>query len=191
MNHDLTSVGCYDFGLRKWLVGPELRDQSFDPYMKYFGKDMKRLSGIIEKARQAIFETYELSLVLLKSSNPEFKGRQAERLMSSLRRARRIYENLRKSRSFKAKATSPETAGKIRKSEEWAVSDSSFKLMGKFGYVGQLKTISRCLEDIEENNLDCDGAARRIVEAFSENISSKNINDSELFVDESIRGMLS
>lgn len=191
VNHDLTSVGCYDFGLGKWLVGPELRDQSFDPYMKYFEKDMKRLSGIIEKARRAIFETYELSLVLLKSSNPEFKSRQSAKLMSSLRRGCRIYEDLRKSRSFKAKAVSPETAGKIRKSEEWAVSDSSFKLMGKFGYIGQLKAMSRCLEDIEENGLDCGEAARRIVEAFSENISSKNINDSELFVDESIRGMLS
>lgn len=91
-NHDLTSVGCYDFDLRKWLVGPEMKDLSFDPYKKYFGKDMKRLSGIIGKVRQSIFETYELALVMLKSNDPEFKERHAGKMLAAFRRAKSIYE---------------------------------------------------------------------------------------------------
>jgi hypothetical protein len=30
------SIGCYDLTNKKWLVGPELKDQSFNPYSEYY-----------------------------------------------------------------------------------------------------------------------------------------------------------
>lgn len=63
--------------------------------------------------------------------------------------------------------------------------------MGKFGYIGQLREISHRLEDVDSGKMDCETAARAVIQAFSENISSKNINDSELVLCESLRGMMS
>ena len=45
---DLMSVGCYDFINKIWLVGPEMKDQDFDPYAEYFMKDLKSVDDVID-----------------------------------------------------------------------------------------------------------------------------------------------
>jgi len=55
---DMMSVGCYDVIDDSWIVGPELTDQSFNPYSEYY-KDIKKKS----KSLASRYETkYSMSI---------------------------------------------------------------------------------------------------------------------------------
>lgn len=69
---DLMSVGCYDFFARKWLVGPDFKDPSFDPYAEYFEKDIKSIDDVLDDVRSLILQMYEQSIAVLKSRDEEF-----------------------------------------------------------------------------------------------------------------------
>jgi len=63
------SVGCYNVLEGKWEVGPELKDQGFDPVSKYYPAAMKQVDKILKDIRDKIFGTYELAFACKKSSD--------------------------------------------------------------------------------------------------------------------------
>lgn len=80
------SVGCYSFTHKKWLVGPELTEEGFNPYSEYFSKDMKYVNKIIGDIRDMVLQVYERALVFNKLGDEE-KAAQLEEIKAMLKRA--------------------------------------------------------------------------------------------------------
>jgi hypothetical protein len=64
---DYMSVGCYDFLKDKWLVGPELKDTSFNPYSEYYKSIQHHAKGLTTSVRSSILNVYEKAIVLKKN----------------------------------------------------------------------------------------------------------------------------
>ena len=60
------SVGCYDLLNSRWLVGPDLKDEGFDPYEEYYKSDMRNVKDLIDDIRATILLTYEIINILVK-----------------------------------------------------------------------------------------------------------------------------
>jgi hypothetical protein len=136
------SVGCYDFLNSKWLVGPELKDEDFDPYAEYFKKDMENVSSIMDDVRSTILKIYELSIAFIKTNDDELKDELKNELRALVEKASKIYNAIRAKRKHKSSPSSSEDAMKWRNDADWKLADSTFKLLDKFGYLGILKGCS-------------------------------------------------
>ena len=86
------SAGCYDFTNKRWLVGPEIKDMSFDPYANYFDKDMKYVDDIIDDIREIVLTVYELSIATLKTTDKKFKDKIARKLATTAKKAKRLFD---------------------------------------------------------------------------------------------------
>jgi len=134
------SVGCYNFTSKKWEVGPEIKDQGFDPIAHFYKKGMKIVDDVVEKIRNVILSTYETALVMQKSEDPKFTEDLQKELLKKLSDAGRIFKAMKVARSAFAKdPQSKEEALKMRADEKWHQTDAAFKLLDKFGYVSILK----------------------------------------------------
>ena len=87
------SVGCYDIINHEWLVGPELIDQSFNPYSEYYKEIQLHSDKIINNIRNVIFSIYEITVVFKKNINNEFGKNIRNILISKLQDAKNLFEN--------------------------------------------------------------------------------------------------
>ena len=172
---DLMSVGCYDFLGNKWIVGPELKDQGFDPYAEYFNKSMKSIDDVIDGIRSLILQMYELSLATLKAKDMNFKKHVGDKLLSTMRKAAKLFKALKERRSVESQPTDAKSAEISRNSAEWKTSDSAFKLLDKFGYLKLLQCAAKSTED----NADPEEAAQQFISLVTDKLSSKSLDDSE------------
>lgn len=143
---DLMSVGCYDFLGRRWLVGPDFMPIGFDPYAKYFDKDLKSVDDVIDSVRSIILQMYELSIATLKSKDEKFKESASKKLLAAMKKAKHLFDVLRKRRKHKSFPKDAEEAEKNRSDKSWKIADSAFKLMDKLGYLALLKTAAVGIE---------------------------------------------
>lgn len=186
---DLMSVGCYDIINEEWLVGPEMHSTKFDPYSEYYSDDMRHVDDIIDSIRSVIMESYEKSLVLLKSKDAKFRHTIEKQFLKSVAKGAKLFTKLRKHRILSSSPKNVEDAMKKRSSKEWKIADSSFKLLDKFGYTAILKAITVCFENKDSDEFDFVESALSIVKAVNDNLSMTKIDDSEQ-LDESILGTI-
>ena len=172
---DLMSVGCYDFLGKRWLVGPEFKQIDFDPYAEYFEKDLKSVDDIIDGVRSIILQMYELSVALLKTKDIKFKTRSGKRLVSTMKKAQKMFNALRKRRAHKSSPKDAKEAIQNRNDKDWQIADSAFKLLDKLGYLKILKVATQSIE----KNIQPEQAAQDLIDAITEKISSKSLDDSE------------
>lgn len=175
---DYMSVGCYDVVNKIWIVGPELKKQDFDPYSEYYEDDQRYIAKFIEDIRNIILECYELSLVIMKSSDDNFKNEQKKTLIDKLHSAKELFDAVRESRKIMSSPNSKEDAIIFRNSNEWKIADSAFKLLDKFGYLRILRTISKCSEELELGNITIDTIANTVISVINDNLkSNENLNE--------------
>lgn len=178
----MMSVGCYNFTSKKWEVGPEIKDQGFDPIAHFYKKGMKIVDDVVEKIRNVILSTYETALVMQKSEDPKFTEDLQKELLKKLSDAGRIFKAMKVARSAFAKdPQSKEEALKMRADEKWHQTDAAFKLLDKFGYVSILKKYCEFDDYAKETgSIDFDQACSAIIGAVRENFASNaSLNDSE------------
>lgn len=149
------SVGCYDFLKDEWLVGPELIDQSFNPYSEYYKEVQEKSEQLANNIRNTIFSIYEMAVVLKKNINNEFGKNIRNILISKLQDAKNLFENIRQTRKIYSSPESIEQALKYRSSRKWKIADASFKLFDKYGYTAILRRFVELL-DILQNSNDVD-----------------------------------
>ena len=152
---DYMSVGCYDFLKDEWLVGPELIDQSFNPYSEYYKEVQEKSEQLANNIRNTIFSIYEMAVVLKKNINNEFGKNIRNILISKLQDAKNLFENIRQTRKIYSSPESIEQALKYRSSRKWKIADASFKLFDKYGYTAILRRFVELL-DILQNSNDVD-----------------------------------
>ena len=136
---DYMSVGCYDFLKDEWLVGPELIDQSFNPYSEYYKEIQKYSTKLANNIRNIIFSIYELAIVYKKNINTSFTKTLRTDLFQKLGAAQQLLNNIKQSRKIYSNPESIEQALKYRSSRKWKIADASFKLFDKYGYIAILK----------------------------------------------------
>ena len=176
---DMMSVGCYDFTNKQWLVGPELKDMSFDPYAEYFTKDMKNVDDVIDDVRSIILQIYELAIGFIKTNDNELKEKLAKKLKPLMSKAASIFNSLRAKRSHKSSPKDAEEALASKDDKDWKIADSSFKLLDKFGYLGILRACTQNLDRFDEDISDIEMALKEVVATIGEKISTQALNDSE------------
>ena len=183
---DYMSIGCYDLKNDKWLVGPELKDLSYNPYSDLYKEIQKKSHKIIEDVRNVIFDVYEKAVVFTKvhKFNPTNELTQDEKdiaqhafsdLRTSLTHAKKLYEQARNTRKIQSSPTSIEQALKFRNDKNWKIADASFKLMDKFGYLAILKKYSELVESIDTGDGDLSfEVAKTILDTVKEYINNPN-----------------
>lgn len=151
---DLMSVGCYSLLTSAWLIGPEIKDASYNPYDEMY-VEIKNLSEqLVSDIRQTILTAYEKAVVLMKASrfgNSENTVQTAFiEMANTLTKAAELYGNARAMRKRLSDPTSFEQAMQFREDKKWKVVDATFKLLDKFGYLAILKEF----QALANNSLD-------------------------------------
>lgn len=152
---DYMSVGCYDFLKDEWLVGPELIDQSFNPYSEYYEEVQEKSESIANNIRNTIFSIYEIAVVLKKNISTDFGNNIRQVFVSKLEEAKALYENIRQMRKVYSSPESIEQALQYRSSRKWKIADAAFKLFDKYGYMAILKQFVESY-DLIQNTQDID-----------------------------------
>lgn len=185
------SVGCYNVLEGKWEVGPEMKDENFDPVSKYYSDAMKQVDKILKDIRNKIFGTYELAFACKKSSDDEFKRKTIKELAGNLNQSSELYKRMKEVRSnFQKPCKSREEALKRRKDKKQHVVDAAFKFLDKFGYITILKDFVDLAHQIEDGFDDADEICIRILHSISSNMQLKHLQDSEDEDDKKFLGMI-
>lgn len=188
------SIGCYNVLERKWEVGPDLKDISFDPVSKYYAKAMKQVDKILKDIRNIIFELYENAFVCKKSNDAKFKATQVKNIISKIDNASDLFDKMRNVRAnFQKPCKSKEEALKRRNNVQQHIVDASFKFLDKFGYISILKDIVQLKYDIEEGRIDANddtAICDAILNTISSNMQLKHLQDSEAPEDQKFLSML-
>lgn len=176
VNQDIMSVGCYDFDNNKWLSGPEILDEDFNPYEEYYDGIQKHLDDISDEIRRHVFVCGELASVLQKISgnvtkDDKFMKRLSVELDEATKKARSLFEDVRKKRSVASAPKSAKEAKKNRTSKEWKIADSSFKYLDKLGYIATLLAIAKVGED---EKLSTDAKANKIISEIHDNLFNRD-----------------
>ena len=176
INQDIMSVGCYDFDNDKWLSGPEILDKDFNPYEKYYDGIQKHLYDISDEIREHVFTCGELATIMDKISgevdkNDSFRKKIEKKIDSATKKARKLFEDVRKKRSVASAPKSAKEAKETRVSMEWKIADSSFKYLDKLGYIATLLTIAKIGEN---ESLSTERKAKKIIMAIHENLFNKD-----------------
>lgn len=151
---DLMSVGCYDLTKDIWLSGPEIYPEDYNPYEKFFSSSLTHISDTIVNVRSKILACGECAMLIVKISKNSKKipidiiGKFAEELNAAVS----LFGDLREARTIISAPTNERDAIIKRNSNEWKVSDASFKLIGQFGYTGILKMLGDIKSEIENSN---------------------------------------
>lgn len=176
VNQDIMSVGCYDFDNKKWLSGPEILDKDFNPYEKYYDGIQKHLDDISDEIRRHVFMCGELATVMDKISSEtdkddKFRKKIEKRIEDATKKARKLFEDVRKKRSVASAPKSAKEAKESRVSMEWKIADSSFKYLDKLGYIATLLTIAKIGEN---DSISTARKAKKIIMAIHENLFNKD-----------------
>lgn len=162
---DFMSVGVYDVKNREWLVGPEFRDPSYNPYSELYKDIQAKAGNLIKDIRDKILDVYEKAVVFTKVHRSEptnelpkdvvdIAQHAFSDLLNSITSASDLYENARQMRKVYSSPESIEQAIKFRNSRKWKIADAAFKLMDKFGYLAILKKYTELKELISTGDGD-------------------------------------
>lgn len=176
---DLMSVGCYDVLKDEWKVGPELKDPDFDPYSEYYYQDMQYVQSVIRDIRNIILECFESAVVINNSQDEKFRQFETSHFIDRLSRAAQIFTEAREYRKVASSPETEEQAKTLSVSKEWKIADSSFKLLDKFGYLGILRTMTQCYEDIQDGSMTEIDAVTKVISAVKENFSTNDSLDED------------
>ena len=175
------SVGCYNVIEKKWEVGPEMKEQDFDPVSEYYADAMKQVDRILKDVRTEIFEVYELAFVNKKSNDQNFKDDTFKDIFKKLDNISELYKTMKRVRSnFQKPCKSREEALKRRKDRKQHVVDAAFKFLDKFGYLAIMKDMIQ-LYDTKNTGakLSQSYIVSQILASVKENMSLKHLQDTE------------
>lgn len=168
---DEMSVGCFDIKNDKWITGPEILEDDFNPYSEYYDGIMKRLSDVAEDVRSHILKCGEVATVVLNvvdnvKDDDKFLKRMSERMNECINASKHLISDIKEKRTLASEPTSSKSARQRRNSEEWKIADSSFKFLDKLGYIATLVAIANC------NNEESDpkDIANKILNSIHENL---------------------
>jgi len=65
----MMSCGCYDFNNKRWIVKPDIKGKTFNPYKKFIKKDIKNIDNKFSELRSLILKLYEYAFLYLKSKD--------------------------------------------------------------------------------------------------------------------------
>lgn len=166
---DYMSIGCYDVNADEWLVGPELKDSSYNPYSELYKEIKKKSESLIKDVRDKVLDVYEKAIVLTKVLNHDSDEQTINETFTdfsvAMKSASELYEKARQMRKVYSSPTSVEQALKFRNSKKWKIADASFKLMDKFGYLAILREYKKCVDLIETSG-------QELATEISENVIS-------------------
>lgn len=173
---DYMSVACYDLETEKWISGPEILSEKFNPYEEYYDGIQKHLDNLSEDIRKHVLECGEVASVVLKivdfvPNSDKFLQKMVNRLRDMTVQSRKYFTDVRKKRSIASNPKSEKDALKKRVSKEWKIADSSFKFMDKLGYIATLLSIAKVGED---DSLDARKLSEGIISAIHDNLFSKD-----------------
>lgn len=176
INQDIMSVGCYDFDNEEWMSGPEILDKDFNPYEKYYDGIQRHLEDISDEIRKHVFTCGEIATVIDKISGEvgkkdKFKLKMEKRLESAMKKARTLFEEVRKKRSVASAPKTETEAKRKRVSKEWKIADSSFKFLDKLGYIATLLMIAKTGEN---ESFSIEEKAKKIIEVIHDNLFNKD-----------------
>lgn len=176
VNQDVMSVGCYDLYGDKWISGPEILDKDFNPYEEYYDGLLEHLDGLGDEIRNHVLICGEIASVIGKVYGKSRKGdpfmkRMENDLEEATKRARSLFEEVRKKRSVESAPKSEEDARRKRSSKEWKYADSSFKYLDKLGYIATLLSIAKTGED---DSLDVEEKAEKVISDIHSNLFNKD-----------------
>lgn len=164
---DLLSVGCYDLKENEWLEGPTIYPSDYDPFEKYYEKIYTVNEELIKDIRDFILSVkeYAFTVKLSKDSSDDFKLILKEMISSIIETASTLLEDSRNMRGALTDPKSEDDAASIKENEGWKLSDATFKLLGKFGYISVLKKLSNI-----ENDISIEEASEKINEICSDKL---------------------
>ena len=140
---DYMSVGCYDLLEGKWIVGPEIYPEDYNPYKMYFSAIMEKLQDHLPRIRQNILETYEVAVILDKMysiyADDQFTYDLEQRFDELTAKAEQIFKDLKMVRKGNSEPYSYEDAIALRGSSSWHISDAAFKMLDKWRYLQALR----------------------------------------------------
>lgn len=177
---DLLSVGCYNVMTDRWEAGPTMYADDYDPFEEYFEKIYTTNDELITKIHNFTLSVLEFSYTVKVSqrSSESFKTMLQSLVGAIVENAASLLEESRGMRGALTEPRSEEEAKEIRENEQWKISDATFKLLGKYGYMPLLKKISKLDPNtgIEEAS---DMVARLCMEKLFQlkNIASNATND--------------
>ena len=175
------SVGCYNVLEKKWEVGPEMKNEGFDPISEYYDDAMKQVDKILKDIRTKIFELYELAFVSEKSTDESFKNETFGKIFEKLGDISVLFKTMKRVRSnFQKPCKSKEEALKRRQNKKQHVVDAAFKLLEKFGYIQIMKDVVKLYDD-EKSGAKLTQAyiVSQILTSVKTNMSLKHLQDSE------------
>lgn len=157
---DYMSIGCYNLFRQRWLVGPELADPKFNPLSEYYRNIIACAEHTLANIRQQLLKTYEAAMVYMKTKNLD----QASRLAKVLQDDVSLYKAIIQRRKACSTPTSVQDALKKRESKSWKISDATFKLIDKFGYMPILKNFEQLADVISSSTDVADDVASIVVQ---------------------------
>ena len=185
------SVGCYNVIEHKWEVGPEMKEQDFDPVSQYYADAMKQADKILKDIRTIIFELYEAAFACKKSNDIAFKKSMQKDIKDMLDNASSLYDSMKIVRSnFQKPCKSREEALKRRKDKKQHIVDAAFKFLDKFGYISILKDFVQLKYDIKDDVDALEDADIRILKSVSSNMQLKKLQDSPDADDKKMTAMM-
>lgn len=175
------SVGCYNVLEKKWEVGPEVKNEGFDPISEYYDAAMKQVDRILKDIRTKIFELYELAFVSKKSTDESFKNETFGKIFEKLEDISGLFKTMKRVRSnFQKPCKSKEEALKRRQDKKQHVVDAAFKLLEKFGYIQIMKDVVKLYDDKKSGaKLSQAYIVSQILTSVKTNMSLKHLQDSE------------
>lgn len=176
------SVGCYNVLEKKWEVGPELKDEGFDPVSKYYEDAMKQVDRILKDIREKIFKMYEFAFVMKRSENSRWSSGMLDDLFKLVAEISDLFKTMKKVRSnYQKPCKSKEEALKRRKDKKQIIVDAAFKFLEKFGYIQIMKDVIKVYDDSEADieKISEELLVDTILESVKENMSLKHLQDSE------------
>lgn len=137
---DFMSVGCYNYTTKTWEVGPDLTNETYNPYSDYYADIQRTAESFIGEIRSNILETYELAVTLKNMENHEDDPYDAiaSSFENCLVASQDLFDLVRQSRAVMSAPKSKEDALRKRDSRRWHIADATFKMMDKYGYMSVL-----------------------------------------------------
>lgn len=179
---DLASIGCYDVLEDEWLVGPDLKPTTYNPY-----EEFKSIFSEIESVCSAMdiklgqlsrrINDYDTLMSALKTFEPSRKTEITTKLSDIIQNIYKLIESLsqdkdalRKERQDKTTPKNDVESDKLRNDKQWKRVDAKFKFINKYGY---LKIISDLQDILADSTGDLGKAeVQKIKHTLSEDLAN-------------------
>jgi len=173
---DYLSPGFYDITNHKWIKGPKIVPQDYDPYDDFsdladdLRSSVKDTDLIIGELKRDVIDFETIQKAVAKMS-PENKKKFLAQLESKLKEITIAITSLLKhkdkwvaNRRLVSDPVTPEQALKdVELSKQWRDSNAMFKLIGRYQYVTLIKALKELLQDDGEVTPDEVDNVKKIV----------------------------